>query len=172
MFIRTKKINKKEYAYIVKNTWKKRKTEYRQKVSSYLGRVYKLKKTINNQLEADYQKQSYKKTILDLIRLELLNHGFKEIKKNTWQKETFMADLKNKKVYDFKNKKNICLEINNNFLCSYTLRKLANFTPKKGLTELQIGKQLANAFEAAGILISKEVFIFIAQKILKEVKRF
>ena len=172
MFIRTKKINKKEYAYVVKNTWKKRKKESRQKVSSYLGRIYKLEKINNNQLEADYEKQSYKKTILDLIRLELLNHDFKEIKKNIWQKEEFIVDLKNKKVYDLKNKKNICLEINNNFSCNYTLRKLINFIPKKGLTELQIGKQLANSFEAAGVSVSKDIFVIIAQKVLKEVKKF
>ena len=54
MFIRIKKIKGKEYAYLVKNTWKKRKKSSRQTSSSYLGKVIKLKKTNNKSLLGEF----------------------------------------------------------------------------------------------------------------------
>ena len=61
-FIRTKKIDGKEYAYLVENKWYKHSFKGkgrgpRQKVSKYLGRVYNFNKTenidINNILMID-----------------------------------------------------------------------------------------------------------------------
>ncbi len=169
MFIRIKKISNKEYAYLVKNVWKKRKKASRQKVSSYLGRVYKLSKIKNEQLK-DCSNLSAKAIIKELIKQELINHGFQETKVNNFEKDNFIVNLKKKEVKDKKTKKQICLEINNNFLCAYTLRKLLNFSPKQGLTKLQVGKELANAFESAGIIVPKELFVIIAQKILKSIE--
>ena len=179
MFIRIKKIKGKEYAYLVKNTWKKRKKSSRQTSSSYLGKVIKLKKTNNKSLLEflnlkdinKYLKSPYNKIILDLLKLELFNHSFTQTNKNIWTKDNTLIDFKNQKVSDLSTKKPLCLEINNNFLCSYTIRKLMNFKPKPNLTEIQIGKQLATTIESSGVLISKEIFVTLAQKILKEVKK-
>lgn len=181
MFIRIKKIKSNNYAYVVENLWRKRKRyKVKQKTLKYLGRVIKLEKQQNLSLgeflkienpEECLKKQQPKKIILNLIKKELTNHNFKEVKKNRWELNEIKTDLQNKKVFNKKTKKEICLEINNNFFCSYTLRKLLNFNPRKGLTELQIGKQLANAFESSGIKVQREVFVIIAKKILDEIKK-
>lgn len=180
MFIRIKKIHNKEYAYLVENKWRKRrKNKVRQKTLKYLGKVYKLEKTSNKNLQEflkvedleNYLKQPTKKITQDLIKLELHNHNFKQSKKNIFEKSNFYINLNKKEVINKTTKKQICLEINNNFLCAYTLRKLINFSPKSNLTKLQIGKQLANSFESAGILVPKEIFVVIAQRILKETEK-
>ncbi len=173
MFIRIKKINKQEYAYLVENKWRKnRKNKVRQKTLKYLGRVHKLEKGAKKETVTldEYNKLDPEKIILELIKLELLNHDFKQLSRFIFERNTFHVNLVNKKVTDKKTKKEICLEINNNFLCSYTLRKLLNFSPKQGLTKLQIGKQLANSLESAGIIVPKEIFVIVAQKILKNVE--
>ncbi|MEK6826431.1 MAG: hypothetical protein AABX90_02275 [Nanoarchaeota archaeon] len=179
MFIRSKKIKNQEYAYLVKNIWRKRKKSSRQKSSKYLGKLYKFNKIKNNSLEeyiniTDINKYLEKtpdnKIIKDLLKLELLNHGFQQKSKNIFLLNNFKVNLSKKTVIDTKTKKPICLEINNNFLCNYTLSRIINFIPKKDLTELQIGKQLANAFESAGIIVPKELFVIIAQKILNDLE--
>ena len=173
MFIRTKKIKNQLYAYLVKNTWKKRKKSSRQKTHSYLGKVIKPQKTQNKTFQEfinyNFEEAPIKKLIKDLIKLELYNHNFKQVSKNKYEYENIIVNLKDKKVT--KGKKEICLEINNNFLCSYTLRKLIDFSPKKDLTQLQIGKQLANSFESAGIILPKEIFVIVAKKVLKEIEK-
>lgn len=174
MFIRIKKINKQEYAYLVENKWRKnRKNKVRQKTLKYLGRVYKLEKSAKKETRnlGGYNNSDSGKIILELIKLELFNHDFKQLGRFIFEKNDFHVNLVKKKVTNKKTKKDICLEINNNFLCSYTLRKLLNFSPKPSLTKLQIGKQLANSFESAGIIVPKEVFVIVAQKILKNVEK-
>ena len=179
MFVRIKKIKGKDYAYLVSNSWKKRKKGSRQKVTKYLGKIKKLERINNKSLQEflkienfeDYLKFNTKKITLDLIRLELHNHNFKETKRDIWLLDDSLVDLRNKKVTIKESKKQICLELNNNFLCSYTLRKLIDFKLNSGLTKLQIGKQLANYFEAAGILVPKELFVEIAKKILVKVEK-
>ncbi len=179
MFIRIKKIKNQEYAYLVSNVWKKRKKASRQKVSRYLGKIYKIHKTKDISLEEflkisdmrNYiEKTNFEKIIKDLIKFELCKLDFQKYTKNIWLLNNFKVNLKNKTVEDTKTKKRICLEINNNFLCNYTLSKLLNFSPKKNLTDIQIGKELANAFESAGVLVNKEVFVSIAKKILAKLK--
>ena len=180
MFIRIKKIKNNNYAYLVENFWRKRKKyKVKQKTLKYLGKAIRLEKKQNKSLleflnienlQEYLEKQNPKRIILDLIRLELINHNFKETKKNIFELNNFKVNLKDKRVIDLKTKKEICLEINNNFLCSYTLRKLINFTPKQNLAELQIGKQLANALESSGIIIPKEIFVIVAKKILEKIK--
>ena len=173
MFIRIKKIKNNHYAYLVENKWRKRrKNKVKQKTLKYLGKIYKVGKesaprNINSE---EFKNTSIKKLIIELIRNELNSHNFKEIKNNIFELDNSLVDLEKKEVINKNSKKQICLELNNNFLCSYTLRKLLNFKPKKNLTKIQIGKQLANTFESAGISISKEVFVYIAQKIIKEIK--
>ena len=89
-FIRKKKIKNREYAYIVENRWRKRvgkgsKKGARQQVKGYLGRVFKLepKKEIDffshfcSDGVEEYVKANDKKVIiLDLVKFELLRHGF------------------------------------------------------------------------------------------------
>lgn len=167
MFIRVKTINKTQYAYLVENKWRKRrKNKVKQRTLKYLGKLHKIPKFQNKILEKT--EGDYKKIILTLIKTELENHNFKEIQNKVFEKDEVKVNLQKKEVINQKTKKKICLEINNNFLCTYTLRKLLNFTPKEGLTKLQIGKQLANTLESTGIQVSRETFVSIAKKILNE----
>src|SRR3989338_1998834 len=105
-FIRTKKIDGKEYAYLVENRWYKRKHKGknrgpRQKVSKYLGRAHRFNK------EQDIDFYSFKKidnleqylknnfnnknnVFRDLIEWELFRHNI--------DKEEFAIDFSNKEI--------------------------------------------------------------------------
>ena len=103
-FIRVKKINGKEYAYLVENKWYKRKVKGkgrgpRQKVSMYLGRVYKYNKTKNidffnfkniDNLEYYLKNNGRAKIIKDLVEWELFRHSI--------NKGKFTIDYSNKKI--------------------------------------------------------------------------
>ena len=172
MFIRIKKIKGKQYAYLVTNTWKKRKQASRQKTLKYLGRVIKVEKKENHQTDPGIELFLNKPPadiIRSLVEKELTVHGF--IPNNhRWTKEGIKIDLRKKEVKD-QNNKDICLEMNHNFFCEYTLKKLLIFSPKEGLTQLQIGKELAVALEATGIPINKELFVLLFQKIVAQIEK-
>jgi len=169
-FIRTKKIKGKEYAYIVENRWKKRGNKVKQKTKKYLGRVYRFDRVnimdffefndISNVEE--YLKNRNKEDIInDLIRLELFNYGFQE-KDNVLQKEEVFFDLKNKKVYNKKNKP-VALAFNEGFLTDYAIKKLLSFRAEAE----EDGYTLAKLFVEAGIAVPKEVFVGFFRKIFK-----
>ena len=176
MYIRTKKINNNLYAYQVSARWSKKKKAPKQKTVKYLGKLHTLKKAYNKSFEKYIKKDlnqylkktQHKKIILDLIRCELLNHRFKEIKKDIWKHKNFIVDLKTKKVYDVNTNKTICLEINNNFLTTHTIRNIVYFSSPPNLTNIQIGKSLAKAFLSAGIILPEEIFVTIFKKISKK----
>lgn len=173
MYIRTKKINNTLYAYLVSARWSKRKKAPKQKTVKYLGKLYQLKKISNKSFEQFIKKNinkylkltKPKKIILDLVRCELKNHKLKEVKRDIWQQKNIKVDLKTKRVYDENTNKTICLEINNNFLTTHTLRNIINFNAPPNLTNMQIGKSLAKAFLSAGITIPEQTFVNIFQKI-------
>jgi|TARA_B100001964_G_scaffold235436_1_gene295532 hypothetical protein len=156
-FIRTKKIDGKEYAYLVENKWYKRKVKAkgrgpRQRVSKYLGRVYYFNKTNNNDffnysdikdLE-QYLKNNKNKIFRDLVEWELFRHSI--------NKNDVTIDYTNKKI--IKNNKEVSLRINEGFLNSFTLKRLFN---------LRAGNSyfLAKCFVDAGVEIPKEIFVGI-----------
>src|SRR3989338_1122582 len=88
-FIRTKKVDGKDYAYLVENKWYKRNFKGkgkgpRQKVSKYLGRVYAFNKTDNtdffafmkiSSLEEYLKDNSKEKVFRDLVEWELFRHN-------------------------------------------------------------------------------------------------
>ena len=174
-FIHTKKRTNKNsneytYAYLVQNKWRKKGPK--QTVKQYLGRVYtyqrKKDKNLRDFLNIKHIKEYFKENktkniILDIIRLELFKHNFKQIKENIWNNQNFFVDLENLKVYNA-NKKKICLAINEGILTDYTLNKIINSKHKKD-NEIETGKVLANKFISAGISIEKEIFINLVQKI-------
>lgn len=173
MYIRTKKIKNHLYAYLVSARWSKRKSAPKQKTVKYLGKLHTLEKKhnktfeqyIKKDLEKYLKKTPRKKITLDLVRCELLNHRFKQTKKDIWIYQDFIVDLKTKKVYNKDTKRTICLEINNNFFTTHTLRNIVDFSSPPNLTKVQIGKSLAKAFLSAGIVLPEEIFVNIFQKI-------
>ena len=164
-FIRTKNIAGKEYAYLVENKWYKRRHKGknkgpRQKVSKYLGRVYRFNKekdidffsfkNIDN-LEQYLKNNSNNKNQIfrDLVEWELFRHGI--------NKEEFTIDFSNKKIINKNNNKEVSLRMNEGFLNSFTLNRLFN---------LKAGDSyyLAKGFVGAGIDIPKEVFVGVFGK--------
>ncbi|MBW2996433.1 hypothetical protein KY332_03975 [Candidatus Woesearchaeota archaeon] len=167
-FIRTKKIKGAEYAYIVENRWKRKKTK--QKSKKYLGRVYRFDRV--NMMDfyefygiSDVDKylaeKSKEEIIVDLIKLELFNHGFNE-EKNCWRKGNCFLNLKEKKIYNEKGN-NIALAFNEGFMTTYALRKLHNFRADVE----EEGYDFAKLFVEAGISIPKDVFVGIFSKVYK-----
>ena len=160
-FIRTKKIDGKEYAYLVENKWYKHSFKGkgrgpRQKVSKYLGRVHSFNKTDNtdffnykkiNDLEQYLKNNNKQKIFKDLVEWELSRHSI--------NKEEFTIDFNNKKI--MRGNKEISLRMNEGFLNSFTLERLFN---------LRSGESyyLAKCFVEAGIDIPKEVFVGVFGK--------
>src|SRR3989338_7419963 len=115
-FIRTKKIDGKEYAYLVENKWYKHSFKGkgrgpRQKVSKYLGRVHSFNKTDNtgffnykkiNDLEQYLKNGNKQKIFKDLVEWELSRHSI--------NKEEFTIDFNNKKI--MRGNKEISLRMN------------------------------------------------------------
>ncbi|MEK6934465.1 MAG: hypothetical protein AABW46_01165 [Nanoarchaeota archaeon] len=175
MYIRSKKRKLKsssiiEYAYLVSIKWRKKRTP-KQEVKKYLGRIYKLEKrenkTFQNQtkdLEEYFKKTSIKTVKKDLFKSELQNHGFSQQSEDILINNKLKVNLNKATVENSKNNKPISLELNNNFLNSYTLNRIINYTPPKNLTKLQLGKEYANRLISAGIPLQEEVFVRLFKK--------
>lgn len=163
MFIRTKRIKGNDYAYLVRNVWRKRpkngKKGSRQKVSKYLGRIYRFENIYHNSFVEFYKiknideyiiNKAKKDVIKDLIRLELVNVGFKE-QGSLLVNDDLKFDIDNLTFSD-----NTVIEMNEGFLCKETISKIINF---KAGDEEREGYNLANAFVEAGLKVQKEVFV-------------
>jgi hypothetical protein len=159
-FIRVKKINGNEYAYLVSNRWYKRKHKGknkgpRQRVGKYLGKVYRFDKAndtdfltflnitdIAGYLEKNNNNKS--RIFKDLIEWELHRHNI--------DKEEFVIDYSNKRLIKKNSNKEVSLRINEGYLNSFTMDRIFR---------LQGGESyfLAKCFIEAGIGIPKEVFV-------------
>lgn len=156
-FIRIKKINGNEYAYLVENKWYKRGFKGkgkgpRQKVSMYLGRVFYFNKEQDidffsfKKIEnlGEYLKNNAReKVIRELVEWELFRHNI--------NKEEVTIDYSNKKIINKNTNKEVSLRMNEGFLNSFTLARLFNIRSNDGY-------YLAKCFVEAGIEVPKEVF--------------
>ena len=157
-FIRVKKINGKEYAYLVENKWYKRGFKgkgkgSRQKVGKYLGRVFYFNKEQDidffsfKKIEdiGDYLRgNAREKIIRELVEWELFRHNI--------NKEEFTIDFNNKKIANKNTDKEVSLRMNEGFLNSFTLSRLFNMRSNDSY-------YLAKCFVEAGIEVPKEVFV-------------
>ncbi len=171
-FIRTKKIKGKKYAYIVENKWCKQKVK--QKVKKYLGRVYTFKRT---ETESDFERfvskdiakyteeRDAKNIILDLVRWELCNHGFKD-NEGLIVKDGCVADLKKIKI---RNNSGACiaLELNEGLLNEYKLKQFLKFDFGTELSEHDAAYLLAKEFVENGIKVPHDVFVAVFEKLFK-----
>ena len=173
MFIRTKKIKKQtgvfEYAYVVENR-RFRKNKIKQKSKKYLGRVYRFDRvnvmdfyeyyTIGD-VDEYLDRGSVEKILLDVIQLELFNHGFEE-NKGVWQRGDCFFYKKTKKVINEK-KNPIALAFNEGFLTSYAIKKILHFTAE---TE-EDGYVFAKLFVEAGLAVPQDIFVGAFSKVYK-----
>jgi len=170
-FIRVKTSKRKngtvvEYAYIVENR-RVRKKKIKQKSKKYLGRVYRFDRSgvmdfyefhdIDN-VETYLNERTKEEILLDLIRLELSNHGF-EKEKWIWAKEGCYFDEKGMKMHNEKGN-NIAVAFNEGFLTTYAVRKLLGFVAY----DEEEGYDFAKMFIEAGIAIPKDVFVGFFRK--------
>lgn len=171
MYIRVKTAKNHEYAYLIENQWNKEKKKINKKVRAYLGRIYKLPKTNNLILEQITKKEineyftitSISSILTDLIKLELLNHGFK-LKKELLTNNSLSINLENLKIYNTKSNKPITLQLNQGFLNEFTLNQLINFKIPKNKEDIEAGKILANKLALTGISINPEHFVSLFKK--------
>ncbi|MBW3018774.1 hypothetical protein KY329_01140 [Candidatus Woesearchaeota archaeon] len=122
MFVRTKKIKGKDYAYLVENEW----TPWgsRQKVTKYLGRAHILQK--KNQ-EISELPSGYSQAVKSAIVQELANHGF-TLQGKEMINGTIKANIENAEIKD--KGKNVVLAMNEGYLCEDTLKQLLDFSPE------------------------------------------
>ncbi|MBR9700035.1 hypothetical protein GOV09_06255 [Candidatus Woesearchaeota archaeon] len=164
-----KKIKGKEYAYLVENTWKKRKKAARQKVSKYLGKVVRFDKVKDSDFFSFVGKkpEEYKNTkegmLKDLIRYELLLRGFSE-EGMLLKKDTLIFDLNQKRFIDKGKEKKLVIEMNEGFLCKHTLRKVLSFRSFEE-DEREKGIKLAKILLETGLKVPQEIFISFFEKI-------
>lgn len=186
VYIRVKKIRKNgkgyRYAYLVENRWKKRvrkgsKKGARQKVKGYLGKVHEFSRVDDkgfmshfsvDDVKVYFDEHGMDKVVRDLIRLELLNHGFVEngdfysngdLVVYVSDREFFIKNVKEEKD------RKIVLMMNEGFLCKETFDKLVNFKARGD--EKEIGLSLGNALLEAGLKVSQEVFVEMFERVSK-----
>ncbi len=185
-YIRVKKIGKKgkgnRYAYLVENRWKKRtpkgsKKGARQKVKAYLGKVHDFSRVGDKDfmshfsvkdVQAHFDEYGVGKVIKDLLRLELINHGFSEngdfyangeLAVYVGDKDFFIRNLTEEKD------RKLVLAMNEGFLCKETFDKLMRFKPRGD--EKEIGLELGNALLEAGLKVPQEVFVEMFERVVK-----
>src|SRR3989338_3115842 len=124
MFIRIKKIKGKEYAYLVENTWRKRKQSSRQQVKAYLGKIIQLQKIGKTIPPPDIIQDNYSRALTKLMTWELQQQGFQE-KEGKLIIQEIQIDLESQKVQC--QNKDVVLKINEGYLCSHTLKKAFQF---------------------------------------------
>jgi adenylate kinase len=170
MFIRSKKVKNNLYAYIIKNKWTKKGS--RQKLSKYLGKVISLKQLNNLEFEDICKKKIDELDSYNLVRyiiiVELINYGFKRKSEFKYYFEDIVVNLINGTIKKFN--KNIVLMINNDFLCTYTLKNLLFFKSDKD--ENGVAHELAKSFIQAGIALRQDLFISLFGKIYRHGQTF
>ncbi len=166
VFIRTKKIKNKNYAYLVENTWTKQGT--RQKVKGYLGRIVEMRDqnpiTFQQFMTAHRLEPKHPQDMIHcLVCWELYQHGFVP-NGNSWQHEEITVVPSDGTVIS--RKKPVVLRMNDNFMSTYTLQKLLAFKPEGD--ERSVAVALAEALVSAGIKIPKDVYIELFEKMQKK----
>ncbi len=157
MFVRTKRVKGKEYAYLVKNVWTDKGP--RQRVMDYLGAVIKPDKCSESAPIGDILTSGTIPEIVSaLVSRELENHGFKSEGKN-WVLGNCTVHPKWGKIR--RNGKHAALRLNEGFLCDSTLRALQKVMSKEEIE----GKELASAILEAGIGIESEGFVRLYERL-------
>lgn len=151
-YIRIKKIQKQEYAYLVEsiNTEK----GPRQKVKQYLGKIHHflLPDFIPSQKNQNTKKEFLNALVKD--HLKALNFLEKEEK---IIKENINYSLDKCSIQNIKLQKDVVLALHPGFLSNFTLQRILEF--KKTRDVRKDGYTLANYFQEAGLQITEKEFV-------------
>ncbi|MEM2121676.1 MAG: hypothetical protein QXU20_03425 [Candidatus Woesearchaeota archaeon] len=191
MFVRVKKHNGKEYAYLVENSWTKNGT--RQRTKKYLGRLFYFSKNnipnnIYNSVEKDSSELKYydieelrqldfDSIIKKILEIELLSLGFKKTEEFLFEKEhdkkSLIVNLKD--LSFIANKKSFVIKNNEGFMCKETIENLLNTKINKKETETEnrnylIKNLLKNLLEA-GLKPENEMLLLLHDKYLEKINK-
>jgi len=144
-FIRVKNIKGNKYAYLVENTWKKRKGASRQKVGKYLGKVISLQRTGKEEFTRPLP-ETKEGIALTLVEHELLQHGFVKEGENLIQMDLRFS-LPLKRFVDAKGE-----------------AVILRFKPRRE-DEREDAIALAKAFLEAGLRVPHAAFVAYFEKI-------
>lgn len=147
MFVRLKKINGREYGYLVENTWTSQGP--RQTVTGYIGKIIRPPRVHTTPFTP--ANGTYRDIITQILHHTLLDHGFSS-DGNTYQKDRTSINLRTHTVAE--NGKPAVLAIDQGFLCDHTISQLLTLTHKEKPEEAM--HALAHALVKAGITISTE----------------
>jgi len=186
VFIRKKKINGQDYAYLVKNKWTQKGSRQKAK---YLGKVVHLDIVKDVEFDSycmekhgcsmnEFVKEKSKAEIVnELIVYELIRRGF-EVGEVTIKKKNLIGKIEksvevtlNNGLYYYKSRalskirtlKEVILEMNEGFLCRWAVDKLlrAKIT---GYDEREQGIKLAKVLLEAGLKVENDVFVLLFSK--------
>lgn len=157
-YIRVKKIKGKSYAYLVEN--KNTSSGPRQKVKKYLGKVHDLERK-----EDTVSEIKGKGIFQNLIISELKKLGFKEKGDSCIHKNLIFSckDYSLKRKTKSNTSKEAVISLNEGYLCSFTLQRIANFKKTKDFNK--DGFTLAKYFLESGLQVSEEEFVEFYQKL-------
>jgi hypothetical protein len=167
MFIRTKRIYKNKYAYLVENLWEK---GTRQKVRKYLGRVFEFKPLREMDFFRHYNisepgkyisGKGFKAVVCELAEFELIRHGFRR-QENAIVNGRVVFEPETLRAIHGKTGKSAVIALNEGFLCKETLHSLINF--RFDSDEKELGYRFARAFVDAGLIVPKELFVGVFEK--------
>ena len=150
-YIRTKKINNKPYAYLVENI--STINGPRQKVKKYLGRIHELNDA-NNKNKSNISANTKKEFLKQLRSKHLENHQFNK------QDQMLTNNIVKFNLNSLTFKKGV-LNINNGYLCNFTINRILEFKKTKDLQK--DGTILAKHFLNAGLPVSQEEFVMFYQ---------
>ena len=173
-YVRVKKFKRKngnilEYLYSVESKRNRVRKKVRQKFKGYLGRVYRLSKvnekkfleTVDSEPDIYLKMATKEKIIHDLIRFELIRHGFTLIG-NKWIKDNLSVDLKKNKIINGK-KSDCVLAMNEGYIYNKRMRELYKYDHIDDTK--QSGLELARLFIESGIDVPQDVFIGYYEKL-------
>jgi hypothetical protein len=163
MFIRSKTISNKNYAYLVRTRWDKRSKKVKQKVSKYLGPIKKLDKVKDKDFFEYYnhERDNYinnvkmKDLIRDLVEHELYKHGFLRLGK--YKMSNGLIEVNPDKVEKV-------FELNEGFLNRHTLREIERYDKILDEKESKIPYKFAALFVNAGLDIDQSLFVELYQR--------
>lgn len=171
MYIRPKKKGKHNYAILVecrrvRNRGRPRKktkgisfaSKPKEFIIEHLGRIIAPEKTGKKAKINGYGERP-KEIITNLLTAELFRHNFVKNNYVFKYKET-IVDLKNFAVYRYcsnKKTKPLVLQINEGFLCGYTLKNLLNFKPKEDEDSEKMELRFSKIYLEAGLTMNEGV---------------
>jgi hypothetical protein len=161
MFIRSKTVKGKKYAYLVKNTWKRGKVK--QETKKYLGRIFDIEEKNILPTTVFDSTLSLRDCMLSLIVREFESKGFIFDTKHTLKKDSICIKF-TKKPSITCDGKNVVLFLNNRYVYPKLFEHLLDFFEPESQEERK-GEKLAFRFRDAGINISQEYFIELYKKI-------